>query len=58
MKTKSKWYVITGGPSSGKSTVLSCLEKMDYRIIPEAARVLIDEEMAKGKTLEEIRKSL
>jgi len=56
MKTKSKWYVITGGPSSGKSTVLSCLEKMDYRIIPEAARVLIDEEMAKGKTLEEIRK--
>jgi predicted ATPase len=47
--------VITGGPSSGKTTVLKELEKMGYIIYPEAARVLIDEEMAKGKLLKEIR---
>lgn len=52
----SRWYVITGGPSSGKSTVLSYFEKMGYRVIPEAARILIDEEISKGKSIEEIRK--
>ncbi len=51
----SNWYVITGGPSSGKTTVLNELAKLGYLIYPEAARVFIDEEMAKGKTLKEIR---
>ncbi len=55
MSIKTNWYVITGGPSTGKSTVLSFIEKLGYRVIPEAARVLIDEEMAKGKTIKEIR---
>jgi len=49
------WYVITGGPSSGKTTVLKELAKMGYVIYPEAARVFIDKEMAKVKTLPEIR---
>lgn len=52
---KSNWYVITGGPSSGKTTVLKELAKLGYIIYPEAARVFIDEEMAKGKSLREIR---
>ncbi len=52
---KFNWYVITGGPSSGKTTVLKELEKLGYIIYPEAARVFIDEEMAKGKSLKEIR---
>ncbi|PIR02392.1 MAG: hypothetical protein CO031_01435 [Candidatus Nealsonbacteria bacterium CG_4_9_14_0_2_um_filter_37_38] len=49
------WYVITGGPSSGKTTVLKELEKLGYIIYPEAARVFIDKEIANGKTLKEIR---
>jgi len=49
------WYVITGGPSSGKTTILKELAKLGYLIYPEAARVFIDREMAKGKSLEEIR---
>lgn len=57
MNSKSDWYVITGGFSSGKSTVLSCFEKMGYKTIPDAARILIDEEMAVGKTIEEIRRN-
>jgi len=49
------WYVITGGPSSGKTTVLNELAKLGYIVYPEAARVFIDQEMAKGKSLKEIR---
>lgn len=49
------WYVITGGPSSGKTTVLKELAKLGYLVYPESARVIIDNEMKKGKTIEEIR---
>jgi len=54
-KKVPNWYVITGGPSSGKTTALNELEKLGYIVYPEAARVFIDKEMAKGKTLKEIR---
>jgi predicted ATPase len=49
--------VITGGPSSGKTTILNELAKLGYIVYPEAARILIDKEMAKGKTIKEIRKN-
>ncbi|HEY4498924.1 MAG TPA: ATP-binding protein [Candidatus Paceibacterota bacterium] len=52
---KSKWYVITGVPSSGKTTVLEHLARAGYQTVPEAARVLIDEGMAQRKTIAEIR---
>ena len=55
MSIDINWYVITGGPSSGKTTVLNELAKLGYVIYPEAARVFIDQEMAKGKSLKEIR---
>lgn len=55
--SKSNWYVITGGPSSGKTTVLKELGKAGYTIYPEAARVLINKEIVKGKTLKEIRRN-
>ena len=51
----TNWYIITGGPSSGKSTLLTYLQSAGYVIIPEVARALIDEEIAKGKSLQEIR---
>ena len=54
---KLNWYVITGGPSSGKTTVLEELAKLGYLAYPEAARVFIDKEIAKGKSLREIRKN-
>lgn len=53
---KLNWYVLTGGPSSGKSSVLQELKKLGYIVYLEAARVLIDKEIAKGKILKEIRK--
>lgn len=51
----NNWYVLTGSMSSGKSTMIQMLADLGYRTIDESARAYIDEEMAKGKTIEEIR---
>ena len=56
MENINNWYVITGVPSSGKTTLLEVLEKKGYKVFYEWARILIDREMKKGKTLKEIRK--
>jgi len=49
------WYVVTGGPSSGKTTIIKELAKLGFLIYPEVARVLINQELAKGKSIKEIR---
>lgn len=54
---KNNWYVITGGPCSGKTTLLETLEKKGYKVFYEWARIYIDQEMKKGKTLQQIRKN-
>lgn len=55
MTTPPPWYVLTGGPCAGKTTLLAELEKRGYKTVPEAARTYIDQERAKGRTLEKIR---
>jgi predicted ATPase len=52
----NNWYVITGGPSSGKTTLLGELQKYGYPTIPEMARLVIDDGFARGLTIKEIRK--
>lgn len=51
-----QWYVITGGPCSGKTTIINELSKLGFYTVPEAARLLIDREKNNGKSLEEIRR--
>lgn len=51
----NQWYVITGGPSTGKSTLLKELESLGYTTLPEAARTVIDRAIATGKTVNELR---
>lgn len=41
-------YVITGGPGSGKTTVLKELEHRGYRCASEVARQIIQEQMRTG----------
>ena len=53
--SKFNWYVITGGPSSGKTTLIKELSKLGYITCPEMARILIDEGIKNGKSVEEIR---
>ncbi len=52
---KTNWYIITGGPSTGKSKTIDHLAFLGYLIRPEVARILIDDELSKGKTIQEIR---
>lgn len=49
------WHVITGGPSSGKTKLMEALAFRGYPNRPEAARLLIDEKMSHGMTMDEIR---
>src|SRR6266568_2379991 len=51
----NKWYVITGGNSSGKTTLVNELARKGYRTVPEAARTLIDQAAAKGMSAKELR---
>ncbi len=53
----NNWYVVTGGPSAGKTTTIEVLEERGYRVVYEVARIYIDQEIAKGKTIEEIREN-
>lgn len=53
---KTNWYVITGGPNSGKTSVINYLAYLSHTIRPEIARIIIDDELSKGKTIKEIRK--
>ena len=49
------WYVITGGPSAGKTTLIKALEENGFHVEHESARIVIDADMQAGKTIEEIR---
>jgi predicted ATPase len=51
----TNWYIITGAPSSGKTSVICKLEHLGYRVVHEVARAFIDEELKKGKTIEQIK---
>lgn len=53
---KNNWYVITGGPSTGKTTLLAELGRRGYATIPEAARSVIDENLASGISVEQLRR--
>lgn len=55
---ENNWYVITGAPCSGKTTLLDELRRMGYTVVPEAAREIIDEDLAQGKSLESIRRDV
>ncbi|MDO8572066.1 MAG: ATP-binding protein [bacterium] len=54
---KTNWYVITGGPSSGKTTTVNLLKDRGYKTTIEHARHYIDTQKIAGKTVEEIRKN-
>ena len=56
-RKQTNWYVITGGPSSGKTTTVNLLNSMGYMTTIEHARHYLDTQRIIGKTVEEIRKN-
>jgi Predicted ATPase len=49
------WYVITAGPSAGKSSVIRELSSRGYKTLPEAARILFDQTISEGGSPEQKR---
>lgn len=45
---KQTYFVFTGAPGAGKTTLLDCLEKKGYVVVPEVARNIIREQVAKN----------
>jgi len=41
-------YILTGAPCNGKTTVINALSEEGYKTVPEAARIVIEEELAKN----------
>ena len=54
--SENNWYVITGSSCSGKTTLVQALEKKGYKVVHETAREFLNQEFAKGLTVEEIRR--
>lgn len=50
------WYVVTGGPSTGKTTLLAELAQRGYQTTDEVARVYIDEARESGITVHDLRR--
>ena len=57
VRRQTNWYVITGGPSSGKTTTVNLLKERGYITTIEHARHYLDTQRLKGKTIEEVRKN-
>ncbi len=55
MRAETNWCVITGGPSSGKTTTVNILRERGYVTTIEHARHYIDTQRVTGRTVEEIR---
>lgn len=52
---ETNWCVITGGPSTGKTTTINMLAELGYETTIEHARHYIDTMRIKGQTVEELR---
>ena len=53
---KTNWYVITGGPGSGKTTTVNLLKERGYITTFEHARHYLDTQRLKGRTIADVRK--
>jgi len=53
----TNWCVITGGPSSGKTTTVNILKARGYQSTIEHARHFLDTQRVTGRTTAEIRKN-
>ena len=51
----SNWYVVTGGPSSGKTTLVNRLAELGYQTAVEDARHYLDLQRLEGHSVEEVR---
>jgi predicted ATPase len=53
----TNWHVITGGPCTGKTTVVEILASNGFKTTVEHARHYIDTQKIKGKSIDEIKRN-
>lgn len=53
----TNWYVLTGGPGSGKTTTIELIGARGFKTTIEHARHYIQTQMQKGRTVEEVRRN-
>jgi predicted ATPase len=51
----TRWCVVTGAPSSGKTAVIVQLQSQGHRVVHEVARAYIEAKLAKGRALQNIK---
>ena len=49
-RVQTTWHVLTGAPSSGKTTLIDQLAGRGFQTAAEVARVYMERELAKGRT--------
>ena len=54
-RIRTKWHVITGASCSGKTTLIEQLADLGFQTVPEIGRWYFEKEIAKGRTIDEIR---
>lgn len=52
---QTRWYVLTGAACCGKTTLLNLLADRGFAVIQESARQYFEEQLAGGRSLEQIR---
>ena len=57
-KIVTNWNVITGGPCTGKTTVINILSSRGFKTTLEHARHYVDTQRIGGRTVDEIRKNM
>ena len=56
-RVQTNWHVITGTVSSGKTTLIDQLADKGFTIVPEVGRQYFERELAKGRSIDEIREN-
>jgi predicted ATPase len=54
-RVQTNWHVITGAPCCGKTTLIDLLADQGFQTVAETARQHFEREMAKGRTIAEMR---
>ena len=54
---QTNWHVITGAVCSGKTTLIDQLADKEFQTVPEIGRQYLEREMARGRTIDEIREN-